>query len=67
VKALAELFHLLSIQLALSFQDQGNNTFTPQILRKILLSKSIRIHQFLEHLNARGLPDGEMLRFVVRD
>ena len=67
MKTLAEFFHLLSVQLALFFQDQGNDTFAPQILRKVLLSKSICIHQFLEHLDARGLFDGEMLPFVVRD
>ena len=67
MKTLAESFHLLSVQLALFFQDQGNNTFAAQILRKILLSKAICIHQFPEHLDPRSLFDGEMLPFVVRD
>jgi hypothetical protein len=67
VKAVAEPFYLLSVELTLLFQNQGHNTFAAQILCKILLSKSIRIHQFLQHFDARNLFDGEMLRFVVRD
>jgi hypothetical protein len=67
VKAVAEPFYLLSVELTLLFQNQGHNTLAAQILCKILLSKSIRIHQFLQHFDARNLFDGEMLRFVVRD
>jgi hypothetical protein len=47
VKAVAELFDLPSVQLTLFFQDRGHNTLAAQIFCKILLSKSIRIHQFL--------------------
>src|SRR6267378_2277321 len=67
VKAVAEPFYLLSVELTLLFQNQGHNTLAAQILCKILLSKSVRIHQFLQHFDARNLFDGEMLRFVVRD
>ncbi len=47
VKAVAEPFYLLSVELTLLFQNQGHNTLAAQILCKIFLSKSIRTHQFL--------------------
>jgi len=52
MKAVAEPFYLLSVKLALFFQNQGHNTLAAQILCKILLPKSIRIHQFLKYLDA---------------
>ena len=67
MKALTELFHLLSVQSSLFFQDEGNNTLAPQVVGRVFLSKSIRVHQFLQYLDARRLFDGEMLRFVVCD
>jgi hypothetical protein len=54
VKAVAEPFYLLSVELTPLFQNQGHNTFAAQILCKILLSKSIRIHQFLQHFDAEA-------------
>ncbi len=64
---MAELFHLLPVELSFFFQDQGHDTLAPQIVRKVFLSKSIGSHQFLQHLDARDPFDGEMPRFVVRD
>ncbi len=62
-----ECFHLLSVELAFFFQDEGHNTLGPQIVCQVFLSKSIRIHQFPQYLDTRNLFDGEMLRFVVCD
>ena len=61
LEAVAEPFYLLSVQLTLFSQDQGHYTLAAQILCKILLSKSIRIHQFFQHFDARNIFDGEML------
>jgi hypothetical protein len=44
VEAMTKLFHLLSVQLPLFLQNQGHNTFTAQVVRKVLLSESVRIH-----------------------
>jgi hypothetical protein len=67
VKAMAEFLHLLPVELTLFFQNQGHNTLATQIACKVFLSKSIGIHQFFQHFDARGLFDDEMLGFIIRD
>ena len=43
MKALTTLFHLLSVQLPLSFQDQGHNTLAALVVRKILFGGFLQV------------------------
>jgi hypothetical protein len=43
-EAVNKLFHLLSVQLPLSLQNQGHNNLAAQVVRKVLLSESVGIH-----------------------
>src|ERR1700676_3617102 len=67
VKAVAEPFHLLPVELSFFLQDQGHNTLAAQVVGQVFLPEAIGRHQFAQHLDPRSLFDNEMLCFVVGD
>ena len=67
MKAMAELFHLLPVELSFFLQDQGHNTLAAQVVGHVFLLETIGRHQFPQHLDARDFFDHEMPSFVVGD
>jgi len=67
VKAVAEPFHLLPVELSFFLQDQGHNTLAAQVVGQVFLPEAIGRHQFAQHLDPRSLFDNEMLCFVIGD